>query len=45
DDNYKGCSKEIHEMALSLDKGWHELEVIDEAGNRNRVKFYANLRE
>jgi penicillin-binding protein 1C len=45
DDNYKGCSKEIHELALLLDKGWHELEVVDEAGNRNHVKFYANLRE
>ncbi len=45
DDNYKGCSKEIHEFALLLDKGWHELEVVDEIGNRDRIKFYANLRE
>ena len=44
DDNYKGCSKEIHEMALLLKKGWHELQVVDEAGNRAHVKFYANLR-
>ncbi|MEJ2543071.1 MAG: penicillin-binding protein 1C [Calditrichaceae bacterium] len=45
DDKYKGRSIEVHELALALDKGWHELEVIDEAGNRNHVKFYANLHE
>jgi penicillin-binding protein 1C len=45
DDIFKGSSKEIHELPLVLNKGWHELEVVDEAGNSNRVKFYANLRE
>lgn len=45
DDNYKGCSKDIHELALFLDKGWHELEVVDETGNHNHIKFYANMRE
>ena len=45
DDTFKGSSLEIHELPLVLSKGWHKLEVVDEAGNRNRVKFYANLRE
>ena len=45
DNKYKGCSLEIHELPIVLTKGWHELEVVDEAGNSNHVKFYANLRE
>ncbi|MEJ2054191.1 MAG: penicillin-binding protein 1C [Calditrichaceae bacterium] len=45
DDKYEGSSVEIHELAAVLSKGWHELEVVDEAGNSDQVKFYANLRE
>jgi penicillin-binding protein 1C len=45
DDLYQGISQEKHELALVLDKGWHELQVVDENGNSNLVRFYANLRE
>jgi len=45
DDLYKGSSTEKHELAILLDKGWHDLEVVDEAGNRNKVRFYTSLRE
>lgn len=44
-DSYQGVSKERHELALELSKGWHELKVVDETGNSSRVRFYANLRE
>jgi hypothetical protein len=44
-DAYKGVSKERHELALELSKGWHELKVVDETGSSSRVRFYANLRE
>jgi len=45
DNSYRGISQEKHELALELTRGWHELEVIDESGNRKRVRFFANLHQ
>ncbi|HID40472.1 MAG TPA: penicillin-binding protein 1C, partial [Calditrichaeota bacterium] len=45
DNHYLGSSREKHNLAITLKKGWHELQVIDENGYVDKVRFYANLRE
>jgi penicillin-binding protein 1C len=44
DECYKGSSKEKHTLAIELSKGWHKLEIIDESGNRNQIKFFVDLK-
>ncbi len=44
DTHFMGSSREKHVMPVSLNKGWHKLEVIDDAGNNAVVKFYAGMR-
>ena len=45
DNRFLGSSKEKHALAATLSKGWHELQVIDESGYSDRIRFYANLRD
>ncbi|MBD3225937.1 MAG: penicillin-binding protein 1C [Caldithrix sp.] len=44
DRQYMGRSENRHSKAFRLQKGWHELEVIDGQGRSQKVRFYANLR-
>ncbi len=44
DDRYAGSSKNKFKKAIKLTKGWHDLEVVDETGNRDRTKFYVDLK-
>ena len=44
DDHYLGSTVDKHTKAAELTRGWHELEVVDEAGNRDRTTFYVNKR-
>ncbi len=45
DAHYEGATTEKHVRALPLNKGWHNLEVIDDEGHHKKVRFYANLRK
>ena len=45
DNRFLGSSREKHDLAVTLSKGWHELQIIDESGYSDHVRFYANLRE
>lgn len=45
DDRYIGETQSKHAQAITLNQGWHELEVIDTNGNRARNRFYVDLRE
>jgi penicillin-binding protein 1C len=40
DDTYLGITKDKHEMAISIDNGWHNLSVIDQEGHEDKIKFY-----
>ncbi|MGQ9630446.1 MAG: penicillin-binding protein 1C [bacterium] len=42
---FKGTSRERHAMAVDLQRGWHTLEVVDEEGNRDRKRFYVDLKQ
>lgn len=42
DDTYLGITKDKHEMAIALNKGWHNLSVIDQEGYVDKIKFYVN---
>lgn len=44
-DTYLGSTKNKHERAISLTKGWHILFVTDEDGYEDKVKFYVNVTE
>ncbi len=43
DDTYLGITRDKHEMAISLDKGWHNLSVIDQDGYADKIKFYVTV--
>lgn len=43
-EHYLGSTEDRHEMAVSLEKGWHVLEVVDERGFRDKKRFYTDLR-
>jgi penicillin-binding protein 1C len=45
DDRYLGTSRNHHVFSCLLSKGAHILEVVDEDGNRAKVRFEADLRE
>jgi len=45
DSVFKGTSSEKHELAVDLSKGWHDLEVMDQDGHQDRIRFYANLKQ
>ena len=44
DDSYAGSSQKITTKALQLTKGWHLLEIVDDAGNRDKTRFYVDLK-
>jgi penicillin-binding protein 1C len=44
DDIYKGKTIKNHKMALTLEKGWHKLVVIDSEGNRDQRTFFIAIR-
>lgn len=45
DDFYLGITQKRHEKPVILNKGWHNLFVIDEDGYSDKVKFYVNVKE
>ena len=45
DGGYAGRTRDRHVKPVGLDKGWHVLEVVDEAGHRDRRRFYVDARE
>jgi penicillin-binding protein 1C len=45
DNRFEGSTTLRHEKALSLARGWHWLEVVDEVGNRDRNRFFVDLKE
>jgi len=40
DDHYLGNTVSKHTMALPPIRGWHEVAVLDQRGNRDRVRFH-----
>lgn len=44
DDRYLGSSRGRHVKAADLSKGWHTLNVVDESGNRDRRRFFVDLK-
>ncbi|MBN2424234.1 MAG: penicillin-binding protein 1C [Calditrichaceae bacterium] len=42
DTHFQGSSREKHVKGITLNKGWHDLEVVDESGNRDQIRFYAD---
>lgn len=44
DDRYLGSSRGRHVKAAELSKGWHTLDVVDEMGNRDRKRFFVDMR-
>jgi len=45
DTNYMGSTNGKSALSLTLKKGWHTLKVLDQDGNSDQVRFFANLRE
>ena len=45
DDRFIGETQSKHVQAMTLKRGWHDLEVIDNIGNRARNRFYVDLRK
>ncbi len=43
DDSYLGITKHTNEKAVTLNKGWHNLYVIDEDGYSDKVRFFVNV--
>jgi membrane carboxypeptidase/penicillin-binding protein PbpC len=43
DKKYLGSTRDVHVMAVSLDRGMHSLEVVDERGYSEQVEFRADL--
>jgi penicillin-binding protein 1C len=44
DDVFLGSSEKHHSKALDLSKGWHVLEIVDKAGNRDHTRFYVDMK-
>ena len=44
DNHYSGSSEKNPTKAMQLSKGWHELEVVDDFGNRDRTRFFVDLK-
>ena len=44
DDRYLGSSRGRHVKAAELSRGWHTLDVVDEIGNRDRKRFFVDLK-
>jgi len=45
DDMFLGETKEKHVKAIVTKKGWHYLEVVDEDGNRDKIKFFVDIKK
>ncbi|MDE3001441.1 MAG: penicillin-binding protein 1C [Gemmatimonadota bacterium] len=45
DDRYLGSSRGRHVKAAELARGWHTLNVVDESGNRDRKRFFVDLKQ
>ncbi|GHU61079.1 hypothetical protein FACS1894121_1930 [Bacteroidia bacterium] len=39
DDNYMGMTKDVHQLAFDIPRGWHELHIFDSDGNTLRQRF------
>lgn len=44
DNMYRGKTIKNHKIALTLEKGWHQLVVVDSDGNRDNRKFFIAIR-
>jgi len=44
DNIYRGKTIKSHKIALTLEKGWHKLLVVDSEGNRDWRKFFIAIR-
>ncbi len=44
DDRYLGSSLGRHVKAVELSRGWHTLNVVDETGNRDKRRFFVDLK-
>ena len=40
DHQFKATTQENHVIALNLENGWHNLEIVDENGNRKNRRFF-----
>ncbi|NKB69269.1 MAG: penicillin-binding protein 1C [Candidatus Latescibacteria bacterium] len=45
DGAYAGRTRDRHIKPVGLEKGWHVLEVVDQAGHRDRRRFYVDARQ
>jgi len=45
DTHYLGNSVEQHQKSIELTKGWHKLELVDQDGHKDAVRFYVDLDE
>ena len=45
DDRYMGYSRGRHVLAAELSRGWHTLDVVDGIGNRDRKRFFVDLKQ
>ncbi|GHV65437.1 penicillin-binding protein 1C [Bacteroidia bacterium] len=39
DENYMGMTKDVHQLAFDIPRGWHELHIFDSDGNTLRQRF------
>lgn len=45
DRRYLGSTAARHELAVELQEGWHQLEIIDESGQRDRKRFWVGRKD
>nr|HQV33122.1 penicillin-binding protein 1C [Calditrichia bacterium] len=43
-DHYLGSTQYRHELAVSPEKGWQELQIVDNNGVRTRSRFFVDSR-
>jgi len=44
DERYLGETRKRHDQAVEVPSGWHTLEVVDEIGQRDQLRFYVGSR-
>ncbi|MEL6822177.1 MAG: penicillin-binding protein 1C, partial [Calditrichota bacterium] len=44
DERYLGETRKRHDQAVEVPSGWHTLEVVDEIGQRDQLRFYVGGR-
>ena len=45
DQRYLGSTANRHELAVELQEGWHQLEIVDETGQRDQKRFWVGRKE